>query len=179
MNVLAIPTDTVYGLAAPLSDAGQLFTLKRRASGHPLPILAASLEQVTPFLEDPPPSFFALAKTYWPGALTLALPADCGKIPENVRAGRKTAAFRIPNHPIALQILRERGPLAVTSANRSGEPPATTAEEVRKIFGNQVEIIDGGTCAGAPSTVLAWERSRWKMVREGEIFRKNIFLLDQ
>lgn len=165
-NVIAVPTDTVYGLAAHFDAAEKLFALKGRRPDHPIPILAASLDQLLPFLDHPPLSLFQLAHHCWPGALTMVVTAR--NLPKSLIAEGNTGGFRIPNHPLLLDLLEKAGPLAVTSANLTGEPPATTAEEVATIFPH-LPILDGGRCDGTPSTVIAYRDNRWYLLREGGV----------
>ncbi|MGE3954859.1 MAG: L-threonylcarbamoyladenylate synthase [Parachlamydiales bacterium] len=162
-EVVALPTDTVYGLAAPFAAVDKLFALKGRSPHQPILILAATLDQIEPYLENPPQSFYWLARDYWPGPLSLVVPVK-GDLPQACQQ-EGSAGFRIPNHPLALEVLAEVGPLAVTSANRSGEPPAKKAEEVHF----DVPILAGGAASGEPSTILKWEGARWELIRMGKV----------
>ena len=155
-RVCVIPTDTVYGVAASLTVPGaidRLFALKGRPRDKPLPVLggdAASLEDVVSF--DEPAR--RLAERFWPGPLTIVLPRSRGFTVDLGGEGT-TVAVRVPAHRIALELIRATGPLAVTSANRSGAPPFTTAAEAVAEFGDDVCVLDGGTCDGAPSTIVS------------------------
>ena len=152
-----VPTDTVYGLAAALRDGAvsRVFTLKGRPDDKALPVLAAErsdLEAVA-YLD---PRAGELAETFWPGPLTIV----CRRAPsfqlDLGGSGDGTIAVRIPAWDLLLDILRVTGPLAVTSANLSGQAPATTVERAREIFGEAVgAYVDGGVCDGAPSTVIS------------------------
>lgn len=149
-----IPTDTVYGLAAACSAAPALFALKGRPPAKALPVLGASvpdLERVATFSE----AALRLAKRLWPGPLTLVLQ----RMPSfNADLGGEgaTIAVRVPAHEVALELLADSGPVAVTSANRTGETPATTVAEARAIFGDEIRAyVDGGRCDGAPSSVVS------------------------
>lgn len=146
-EVVAVPTDTVYGLVATLDHAARLFEAKQRPTDVDLPVLCADRDQAQSLAADPLPD---LAEQ-WPGPLTLvvrrvpSLTADLG-------AHHETVGLRVPAHDVTRELARLVGPLASTSANRHGEPPCTTAEEVRAVF--DVVVVDGGTCDGRPSTVV-------------------------
>ncbi len=136
-DIIAMPTDTVYGLAADPFHTGaadRLFRLKGRPRHVELPVLVASEEQALSLCTAVPPEARRLMERYWPGPLTLVLPrrpdldADLGE--EDVTIG-----IRCPAHPVPLAICAEVGPIATTSANRHGEPVITTAEGVAKAFG--------------------------------------------
>lgn len=173
-GVVAIPTDTVYGLAASLKfpDAlARIFAIKGRDESKPLPILlssAATLPRVSPALD---PRWQAFLSRFWPGPLTAALPTQEG-LPEAVLAADRTAGIRVPDHSVTLAILeRCGGALAVTSANKSGEPPACTAQEIEAQLGDAVDVIlDGGLApCGLPSTVVRFTGDTISIVREGAI----------
>ncbi|GBD84386.1 threonylcarbamoyl-AMP synthase [bacterium BMS3Abin02] len=151
--IVGVPTDTVYGVAAdPTSVAAleRLALLKGRAGGHPFPVLVTSLHQAADLVE------FSAAATrlgteHWPGPLTLVLPAR-RDLPV---AHGGTIGVRVPDHPAALWLLEVAGPLAVTSANRSGEPAARDDWEAKAIFGDEVAVYLGGiSLGGTPSTVV-------------------------
>lgn len=155
---VVIPTDTVYGVAVDPSIEGateRLFALKGRPPDKALPVLGASIESLR-LVAQFDRRAESLAERFWPGALTLVLPrADGFEWPLGGK-GDATVGVRIPDHAVALELLESYGPLAVTSANRSGEPPATTADETRRAFENRVQVLDGGPCTGgAASTVLS------------------------
>lgn len=151
---VVIPTDTVYGVAAACSAARALFALKGRPSAKALPVLGASvsdLERVAAFSEVA----LRVAQRLWPGPLTLVLQ----RMPSfNADLGGEgaTIAVRVPAHEVALELLADSGPVAVTSANRTGETPATTVAEARAVFGDKIRAyVDGGRCDGAPSSVVS------------------------
>jgi tRNA threonylcarbamoyl adenosine modification protein (Sua5/YciO/YrdC/YwlC family) len=168
-RLVVIPTDTVYGIAARPDDPAAIaavFAVKERPSDKPLPILAATpsdLDQIA-LLGD-----LALrAARHWPGPLTLVVPRapgfdfDLGGAPgggaESRGGGAESqgVAVRVPACEVALELLRASGPLAVTSANLSGDRPATTVSEARAALGAKVRAyLDGGVCAGRPSTVVS------------------------
>jgi L-threonylcarbamoyladenylate synthase len=177
-EVVAVPTDTVYGLAASLScleGIQKAFTTKRRPPSNPLIIQVSKLELIIPFVFSFPPDFEKLANHFWPGALTLVIPINPESIPSIVRAGLLTAGFRIPGHPLMRELLRQTGPLVVPSANLSGRPAATSAQQVEEEFGSHFPVLDGGICEkGIASTLLAYENSCWKIIRQGEITAQDI-----
>ncbi len=158
-GVAAIPTDTVYGLAAGgLDDAAvaRVFEVKGRPEGMPLPLLLADVADISLCCVDVPESARSLAEAFWPGPLTLVLRRS-DAVPDIVTASGDTVGVRVPDHPVPREIARRLGsPITGTSANRSGLPPATNAREVREQIGNRVDyVLDGGAVrAGMPSTVL-------------------------
>lgn len=155
-EVIAIPTDTVYGLAVRADVEGavrSIFELKDRPEDKPLPVLAAdlgALEAVARFDDRAR----GLVKRFWPGPLTVVLPRVEGFTADLGGDERTTVAVRVPEHPLARALLELSGPLAVTSANLSGESAVSTAGEVRAIFPD-VPVLDGGPGAGEPSTVVS------------------------
>ncbi|MDF2577859.1 MAG: ywlC [Chlamydiales bacterium] len=172
-GVVAIPTETVYGLAALLkfpSAIQKIYALKNRPANNPLIIHAASQEQLEPFIQDRPEGFDLLAQAFWPGPLTLIVPAQIENVPEIARAGLSTIACRIPNHPLTQQLLKLVGPLVAPSANLSGRPSATAAPHVELDFGLNFPVLDAGYCAqGVESTILSFTDNRWKIARLGAI----------
>jgi tRNA threonylcarbamoyl adenosine modification protein (Sua5/YciO/YrdC/YwlC family) len=160
-EVVAVPTDTVYGLAVLPGVPGatdRLFAVKRRPRGVELPVLAADAAQAFALAAEPvPPAAVRLAAHYWPGALTIVV-ARRPDLAWDLGTGATTIGLRVPDHPVVVALCRRLGPLAVTSANRHGEPTPPTAGEVAAVFGDEVAVVvDGGRCAGAPSTVVAVE----------------------
>jgi len=159
-KVVALPTETVYGLAASLKfpDAiKQIFTLKGRPQDNPLIVHTASMDQLTKYTDHLPEKFESLAELFWPGSLTLVAPANPLKVPRLVRAGLPTVAFRIPQHSLTLQVLQKTGPLVMPSANLSGRPSATLPGHVENDFGQSFPVVDGGPCSqGLESTILIY-----------------------
>lgn len=172
-NVVAIPTETVYGLAATLSDPEaieHIFRLKGRPADNPLIIHLADSSQVEFYSKDIPKDFDILANTFWPGPMTLVLPAEIEWVPSIVRANLNTVAFRIPSHPLTLQVLTTVGPLVMPSANLSGLPSATRPEHVENDFGKDFPVLDGGECyRGVESTILMYNETQWEIVRLGAL----------
>jgi len=171
-EVVAIPTDTVYGLAVDPVRPGatdRLFALKARPRQVRLPVLVAGGEQVLEVAAVVPDLARRLMTRFWPGALTLVLPrrpdstADLG-------ADGATVAVRCPAHRVAVAVCEAAGPLATTSANLHGQEPLTTAEAVRATFGGALAVVlDGGTCSGLPSTVVDCAGSEPQLLRQGHI----------
>jgi len=172
-QVVALPTETVYGLAASIEHPNALeaiFTIKGRPKNNPLIVHLSSIEQLHLYTETLPPKTLELARAFWPGPLTLVLPADKNRISSLIRASLPTAAFRIPNHHDTLSIIDRIGPLVMPSANRSGSPSATCAQHVEDDFGSKFPVVDGGCCAGGiESTVLIYETTQWVVGRKGAI----------
>lgn len=156
-RAIVMPTDTVYGIGArPDLEAAvaSIFAIKERPEDRALPVLAAGIEAlagVAAFDE----AALRLAELFWPGPLTIVLPRAEGFDHDLGGRDRATVAVRVPALDEARDLLRRSGPLAVTSANRSGEPPAATVEEARSALGDAVPVyLDAGRVGGAPSTVL-------------------------
>jgi tRNA threonylcarbamoyl adenosine modification protein (Sua5/YciO/YrdC/YwlC family) len=175
-RAIVLPTDTVYGVGADPTDeraVSAIFEAKRRPEEKGLPILAADIDdlrRVVRFGDDA----LLLAKRFWPGPLTMVLPrAESFDHPLG-GTDPSTVAVRVPALPLTLDLLRRSGPLAVTSANRSGEPPAHTIEEARSALGDSVDVyLDGGTLTGSPSTVVSLVEGVG-VLREGSIEEADI-----
>lgn len=153
-----IPTDTVYGLAADprRPDAvARLFELKGRPESNPIPLLVPDEDGARRAASGWPASARALARAFWPGPLTIVVPA-AGWLPPEITAGTGAVGVRAPDHPLALALLRRLGPLACTSANRSGEPPARSPAELPPDWdGGRVALLDAGELPlAAASTVI-------------------------
>ena len=177
-GLLVLPTDTVYGMGAPAADASavaRLLAVKGRGRRMPPPVLAAGSDQLDGVIAGAPPAARALMEAFWPGALTLVLDAAPGLEWDLGETGG-TVAVRVPDHPLARAVLRATGPMAVTSANRTGERPATDADAARRAFPRRdVLVLDGGPTPGpVPSTSisLAGERALAPVVvRDGLLSR--------
>lgn len=171
-HVVAIPTDTVYGLAVdPFSvgAADRVFLLKRRPRDVDLPVLVAGVAQALDLATAVPRSARRLMEAFWPGALTLVLPRR-SDLRADLGTSEATVGVRCPDHPVPLALCRAHGPIATTSANLHGEPTPTTAAEVEALFGDGVAIVlDGGMCAGAPSTVVDCTGEEPRLLREGRL----------
>lgn len=174
-QIVAIPTETVYGLAANALDGAavrKIFEAKGRPSHNPLIVHVASVDAARQLTAEWPPEADLLASAFWPGPLTIILPRRAGIIPDVVTAGGATVALRCPQHPVALDLLKLCSfPLAAPSANRSNAVSPTTAEHVARSLGGRVPlIIDGGPCAaGIESTVLDLSGEAPRILRPGSI----------
>ena len=178
-GVVAIPTDTVYGLAASLErpDAlARIYAIKGRSGDKALPILISDSDQVARLATSASPAALALARAFWPGALTIVVAAS-DAVPDAVTRGVPTVGLRMPAHDVALAVIRAAGgALAVTSANRSGGPEARTAEEVVERLGSRVVfVVDGGRSGdAAASTVVDATGSEIRVLRQGAISERQI-----
>jgi L-threonylcarbamoyladenylate synthase len=157
-DLVVLPTDTVYGIAADAfqPDAVQrLLDAKGRGRGAPPPVLVPTRETLDALAETVPVAVEILAEAFWPGALTFVLPAR-PSLAWDLGETNGTVALRMPDERIALELLAETGPLAVSSANRTGEPPATNAEDAVEQLGDDVAVyLDGGPTPGpVPSTII-------------------------
>lgn len=172
-GLVAFPTETVYGLGANALDSAavqKIFEMKGRPETSPLIVHVASVEMAREIVAEWPPLADELARQWWPGPLTMVLRKNT-RIPANVTAGLPTVGVRMPNHPIALELIEAAGvPVAAPSANRFMGLSPTTADHVRAAFGDAVPVLDGGPCAvGIESTVVAIEGGRLKSLRPGMI----------
>ena len=178
-EVVALPTETVYGLAANALDAtavAKIYAAKGRPSHNPIIVHVADLEMARRCVETWPESADELARAFWPGPLTLVMPKS-PIIPDIVTAGGKTVAVRWPSHPFIQAVIRECGfPLAAPSANRSNLLSPTTAEHVRRSLGGRIRlIVDGGPSqVGIESTVLDLTQSPPKVLRAGMIHEETL-----
>jgi L-threonylcarbamoyladenylate synthase len=178
-GVVAIPTDTLYGLAACALDAAavqRVFALKGRPAGMALPLLLAEAGDIRRYATDIPAVTWRLVERFWPGPLTVVLPkADV--VPDLVCGGMDTVALRVPDHRVPRAIAAALGTaITGTSANRSGGPELRTAGAVREEFGNRLDlVIDGGaTSRGLASTVLDLSDGHPRILRLGAIAQREI-----
>jgi len=175
-GVVAVPTDTVYGLAASLRQPEALanvFRLKDRPRDVSLPIMVADFGTITGLGIALDERALAVADAFWPGALTIVVP-----VPSDLAAlvgANGTLGFRIPDREDLRSLLRRTGPLAVTSANLHGEPPCTTAESVVTAFRDRglVGVLDGGACGGVVSTVVSLD-GPWRVLRHGGVSTEQL-----
>ena len=174
-GVLAIPTDTLYGLAADALNpdaVDRVYAAKGRPADMPLPVLVSGWEQALQVaVVSPDTDLLArrLSETYWPGSLTMVLPAAPG-LPERLTAGRDTVAVRMPDHPVPLALADALGhPITGTSANRSGEPDITDPDELRRVLAARVDgiIVAGPNPVGGASTIVAVTGGGINLLREG------------
>lgn len=173
-GLVAIPTETVYGLGANGLDetaVARIFEAKGRPQDNPLILHVAAPEEMEAICHDIPESAYALARAYWPGPLTMVLPVrDC--VPRRTTAGLDTVAVRCPDCAITREIIRLSGvPIAAPSANLSGKPSTTTAEHVRHDHDGRIDaIVDGGPCrVGVESTIVDLTEDRPRLLRPGGI----------
>lgn len=158
-GVVAFPTDTVYGVGVSAENPEalkRLYLLKGREADKPIPLLLDDVNRLKEISEGASALAWRLAEAFFPGALTLVVPLS-RRFPKELNGGVGTVGVRVPDHEGALRLLAACGGyLAVTSANRSGERPATNADEVRDIFGDELDLLlDGGQTLGPlPSTVV-------------------------
>lgn len=157
-ELVVLPTDTVYGLACDaFSHEGvqKLLDAKGRDRQSPPPVLIGNVSALDGLAQDVPELAKKLAETFWPGALTMILKAQ-PSLTWDLGETKGTVALRMPDHKIALALLQETGPLAVSSANLTGEPAATTCQQAEKYLGSKVQVyLDGGPSPkGEASTIL-------------------------
>ena len=179
-GLVAIPTDTLYGLAAsPFSKKAieSIFALKGRPTQHAIPLLISESSDLTQWTKNIPQITWDLAEQFWPGALTLVLKkADI--IPETVSGGMDTIALRVPDHQVTRNIIQRLGtPITGTSANRSGKPGLYTGKSVREEFRNEIDLVvdQGDTCPGIASTVLDISGNRPHILRQGAVPEHEIY----
>ena len=174
-DVVVIPTDTVYGLAARAEDPAavrRIFDLKSRHRDKAVQVLIPDAHWLDRLGR---PSEYArrLAAAFWPGPLTIVLPASPDAPPAAVSEG--TIGLRVPDHPVCLDILSRVGPLVASSANRSGEPTPAGVEAIRSLFGEGVAAyVDAGDIAGHASTVVHLSSGEPVIVREGAVSERTI-----
>lgn len=181
-GLVVFPTDTVYGVGASVHrprGVARLYVAKGRPIERPIPVLVSSpgaVEEISTSVDD---LSRALMEEFWPGPLTVVLPA-ASWLPVEIVRDTGNVGVRMPDHPIALELIeRSGGALATTSANRSGEPETTTATDAAQHLGSEVElIIDGGTTpGGVPSTVIRVDDAgHIEILRAGAIDRSELEL---
>lgn len=180
-EVLGMPTDTFYGLAADpfnLRAVERVYEIKSRSRHKPLSLLIESEEQAEYLAQPLPDDFYTLARKFWPGPLTVIVKA-ASRLPLKVTANTGNVALRVPSVNIPLAVIRAAGvPLTATSANLSGASECTTAVAVRDQLQDRISIIvDGGPSPREiPSTIvdLSGDEGRWHVIREGAIPRQQI-----
>ena len=173
-DVIVFPTETLYGLGADALNGEaveKVFQLKGRDPRNPISVLVADPEMLNALIAEVPPVAQKLMECFWPGPLTLVLPARRG-IPKPLRNASDGVGVRISSHPIATQLVKALGrPLTATSANPSGKKPARALHEARSYFAGKIEVfLDGGTLTSkSGSTVVDVTGDTIKFIREGEI----------
>ncbi len=178
-HVIVVPTDTVYGVAADAlipEAVERLYIIKERPRTQPIPLLLADVDDLWLVIRSLPAAAHRLARAFWPGPLTLVLPAR-REIPAVVRAHRDTVGVRIPAHDRLRELIRRLGhPLATTSANLSGHPPALNVDDLLAQLGGRIPLIldDGPAAGGQPSTVVDCTGSQPVILRPGPISEEDI-----
>jgi L-threonylcarbamoyladenylate synthase len=171
-QLVVLPTDTVYGLgcdAFSSTAVRALLSAKGRGRDMPVPVLVGSWSTVDGLVLGVPPRARALIEAFWPGGLSLVLP-HAPSLTWDLGDTRGTVMLRMPLHPVALELLRDVGPMAVSSANRSGLPPATTAEAAREQLADRVGVfLDGGPSSESASTILDLTGDESVVLREGAV----------
>jgi len=173
-GLVALPTDTLYGLAADpfQSDAvSRILAVKGRQAGHALPLIAADVEQIAASLGPLPPMGARFAGRFWPGPLTLLLTAPA-RLAREVAAGTGRVGVRVPRSEVARAVCRAAGvPVTATSANVSGQPAAADPDQVERTLGDAVDLLidTGPTPGGAPSTIVDVTGEAPRLVRAGAI----------
>ncbi len=178
-GLVAVPTETVYGLAGDARSLGavkKIFRVKQRPADHPLIVHIAHPEQLTEWARDIPEMAWQLVNTFWPGPLTVVL-KKAADVSPLITGGQETIALRIPRHPIALALLEAfGGALAAPSANRFGHISPTTADDVREELAAAVDLIlDGGPCeVGVESTIVDFSTGTPSILRPGAVTAAQI-----
>ena len=172
-NLIVLPTDTVYGLAADAFDPAavrKLLAAKGRGREMPPPVLVSSVTTLDALAVGVPQWARALVEEFWPGPLTLVCTQQAS-LQWDLGDTRGTVAVRMPDHSIALEILERTGPLAVSSANLTGRPPATDADQAEEMLGDKVTAIvdDGPTPGETPSTIVDVTGEQGRILRPGAV----------
>ncbi|PSN19623.1 hypothetical protein C7271_06370 [filamentous cyanobacterium CCP5] len=181
----SFPTDTVPALAARPDRAGQIYTLKQRSPDKPLILMGASLRSLLPYTVGVPREIAIwqrVADRHWPGQLTLVLPASDRVPPAMNPLQTGTIGIRVPAHPLAVYLLERTGPLATTSANRSGQPPLEAIADIEGQFPQVLTLTPAAldqiaadldqplpAPSGQPSTVARWTGQGWDIIRTGAV----------
>ena len=177
-RLVVTPTDTLYGIAADAFDPDAvtaLLSAKQRGPDMPVPVLVGSWETIDGLVVGVDRTARELIRAFWPGGLSLVV-HQAPSLNWNLGHTSGTVMLRMPLHPVALELLREVGPLAVSSANVSGQPPATTAAQAREQLGESVSVyLDGGACAiGQASTIVDLTGAGPRILREGALTAERI-----
>lgn len=178
-GVVVYPTETLYGLgcdAFNMEAVEKIFELKSREGRTPLSVAVANFADVQELVEEVPPSALVLMRKYWPGPLTIVL-RKSSELPGLVTGGLPTVGLRMPDHPVALALIKEAGaPLVSTSANLSGQPGPTTVDEIPEEIKEKVDLVldSGPTEHGKGSTVVDLSQEEPKIFREGAIDKETI-----
>lgn len=177
-RLVVLPTDTLYGLGCDAFDndaVAKLLLTKHRGPDMPVPVLVGSWDTIQGLVREYTPHAKALVEAFWPGGLSIVVP-QAPSLPWNLGDTRGTVMLRMPLHPVAIELLRETGPMAVSSANISGQPPATTVTDAKAQLGAGASAyLDGGECpVGKASTIVDLSGPNPKLLREGAIPAERI-----
>jgi L-threonylcarbamoyladenylate synthase len=179
-QVVSFPTDTVPALAALPTQAPAIYQLKQRSLDKPLILMAAGIADLLPYLagtDAERQQWQAVMARYWPGALTLVLPASTLVSPDLNPRQDGSLGVRIPQHPEALAILAQTGPLATTSANLSGSLPLLSMTAITEAFPTVFALTENVSgpvrVSGQPSTVAQWQAPGWQILRQGSVVLQN------
>ena len=176
-GAVVLPTETVYGLFAKALDeeaVDYVYQLKRRPREKALNLNVAGLDDILNFSKNQPSYLQKLVESFLPGPLTIILEAN-DKVPDWVNSGLMTVGFRMPSHPVTLELIREFGPLIGPSANLSGQSSGVSFKEILKDFGQEVlGFEDDAFLTGQDSTIIDLSGSKVKILRQGSITREDI-----
>ncbi|PWN07484.1 L-threonylcarbamoyladenylate synthase [Rhodohalobacter mucosus] len=176
-GIVAIPTETVYGLAADAFNTEAVrntFLKKGRPADNPLIVHISDIGQLDKLIVQPPEALKKLTAQFWPGPLTLVLEKH-PSVPDIVSGGLRTVAVRMPDHPITRKLINRCGPLTAPSANKSGRPSPTKADHVEDDFGKDFPVVDGGDCEiGLESTVIDLSSHPFTILRPGAVSKRAL-----
>ncbi len=176
-GLVAIPTESFYALGAAALDAAavrRVRAIKGRADGKPILVVISDRAQLDPLVAEITPAASLLITQFWPGPLTIIFPAS-PLLPDVLTAGTGTVGVRQTADAVLVRLLRQTGPLTGTSANRSGQPPARSAEEVQASLGSELDmIVDAGPTSGGPPSTIIDAVGPIRLLREGPISRQQI-----
>ncbi|RSI00789.1 threonylcarbamoyl-AMP synthase [Streptococcus sanguinis] len=176
-GAVVLPTETVYGLFAQAlnqESVERVYELKRRPRDKALNLNVASLEEIYAFSKNPPSYLDQLYQAFLPGPLTIILQAN-DRVPAWINSGMETVGFRIPNHPVTLDLIRKYGPLIGPSANLSGKASGTSFQQIMMDFQEQVSgVEDDAALTGQDSTILDLSGEKALILRQGAITREDI-----
>lgn len=176
-ETVAIPTETVYGLAADafnINAVKKIFEQKGRPSKNPLIVHISTISQLNILADNIPEDLHKLADAFWPGPVSMVLKKK-NRVPDIVTGGLETVAVRMPDHPLALALIERTGPLTAPSANKSGRPSPTNPKHIQEDFGTSLPILDGGSSKlGLESTVLDLTDDEYTILRPGFITAEMI-----
>ncbi|ALA67093.1 L-threonylcarbamoyladenylate synthase [Corynebacterium lactis] len=177
-RLVVMPTDTVYGIGCDAFDnqaVAALLRAKHRGPDMPVPVLVGSWTTIEGLVREYPPAARALVEAFWPGGLSIVV-NQAPSLPWNLGDTAGTVMLRMPLHPIAIEILRRTGPMAVSSANISGQPAALNAVRAKQMLGGEATVyVDGGEATiGTPSTIIDLSTPTPRVLREGAVSLESI-----